>query len=34
MAEVLAGLTKTTLDMIPTYAKQTAMRLQNSLFKP
>jgi hypothetical protein len=33
MAQVLAGLTKTTLDMIPVYAKQTAQRLQNSLFR-
>jgi hypothetical protein len=33
MAQVLAGLTKTTLDMIPAYAKQTAQRLQNSLFR-
>ena len=32
MAQVLAGLAKTTLDMIPAYAKQTAQRLQNSLF--
>jgi hypothetical protein len=33
MAQVLAGLAKTTLDMIPAYAKQTAQRLQNSFFR-
>jgi hypothetical protein len=33
MAQVLAGLTKTTLDMIPAYARKTAQRLQNSLFE-
>jgi hypothetical protein len=33
MAQVLAGLAKTTLDMIPAYAKHTAQRLQNSLFE-